>query len=440
MDGKLCNMWVGVREVTFKIPIVFVLTLQLPLFGEPGLQLSYWGINTFMDHSLYIHIPFCRRRCHYCDFNTYAGMEDRIPAYIDALIKELRIAFASLMDPELSTIYLGGGTPSIVGLSHYTRLFQEIRDFAVLRPDVEISIEANPGTLSLAYLMGLREIGVNRISIGVQSTDTFDLQRLDRIHLVEDILLSLQTARQAGFDNINFDMIFGLPWQNLKSWENSLARALALKPEHFSLYSLIIEPGTLLHSWHQRGLISLQDGDLEADMYEVAMGMLADSGYEHYEISNWAMAEKDRDNRCRHNLRYWRNQSYIGIGAGAHGYVNHIRTANKRQIKDYIQSVEQIGSEVKPLPTAGATDFSEAVDRETQMRDFMVLGFRMVGEGVSQERFQTTYGVGILDVFEEEIAKLLEQGLIEWKDVAQSGLRLSKRGVFLANRVFREFV
>jgi oxygen-independent coproporphyrinogen-3 oxidase len=393
-----------------------------------------------MNYSLYVHIPFCKHRCHYCDFNTYADKESLIPGYIDALIEEIRIVNAYLPNIILHSIYFGGGTPSLISISDYQKLFAFINTHFLISGDCEISLEANLGTISLPYLTGLRSIGFNRVSFGVQSTNSIDLPRLDRIHSVSDILDAMRWAKRAGFENINWDMIFNFPWQDLSSWQRSLSRALDLQPQHFSLYSLIIEPGTPFHNWYQRGLIAPQDSDLEADMYEFAIEALENAGYFHYEISNWAKSDPVNDFRCRHNLQYWLNQPYIGIGAGSHGYLGNIRTENVLEIEQYIDHMSAVSSFSGHFPETPATISTLEVDRDTQMRDFMWLGLRLVREGVSMERFRHTFGCSARDVFGTEIGELLGLGLVEWGGFDQSNLRLTRKGILLANQVFLRFI
>lgn len=393
-----------------------------------------------MIYSAYVHIPFCTHRCNYCDFNTFAGMEKVIPDYVSALVEEIRIVGREKTNISLHSIYFGGGTPSLISIDLYERILSTYRKEFDLREDCEITIEANPGTLTFNYLRGLRNLGVNRLSIGVQSTDTFDLIRLDRSHNINDILNSVRFARKAGFNNINLDMIFSLPWQNLSGWEYSLSRAITLKPEHFSLYSLIVEPGTLLYRWYQKGLITLQDQDLEGDMYQRAIDMLMDSGYEHYEISNWAKKTPNHNLQSRHNKQYWYNLPYIGFGAGAHGYAEDIRTVNVGKIPEYIQRIKQTKKMDLTFPTSPATISATRVERLTKMKDFMMLGLRLVKKGVSLERFQKLYGMSMIDVFGDEIKSLLDQKIIEWVGQDKNQLRLSRRGVMVANQAFMEFV
>jgi oxygen-independent coproporphyrinogen-3 oxidase len=396
------------------------------------------GITTFMTYSLYFHIPFCRRRCHYCDFYTTTGKESLISAYFDALIKEFRLATHSRERITVHSIYFGGGTPSLVSPSDYKRLIDTIQSESNITEECEISLEANPGTLSRRYLNELNDLGFNRISLGVQSTNDFDLLRLDRIHNSEDVLISLYNAREAGFNNISLDLIFGLPWQDLNSWRNTLEKAILLEPEHFSIYSLIIEPGTPLFNWYQRGLIAEKDQDLEGEMYEYTIKCLAGAGYEHYEISNWRNLKSAQDFRCRHNLQYWRNQPYFGFGAAAHGYVDGFRTVNTPNLTAYLDRLKN-HPQISPLsPGMPAVVSMEEVDPITQMHDFMWLGLRLIQEGVSAERFSSLYGYSMQEKFRDEIEYLISYGLVAWDEGER--LHLTPRGVMVANQVFMQFV
>lgn len=393
-----------------------------------------------MNYSLYIHIPFCLHRCHYCDFNTYVGQDTLIPAYADALIKELRIVNSQKPNITIHSIYFGGGTPSIFPASIYKRLFKEINNLFIITPDCEISLEANPSTLSKEYLQDLKFLGFNRISLGVQSTDNVDLKRLDRTHNIWEVLESIDKIRDSGFTNLNLDLIFGLPWQDLAGWENSLTRALQFKPEHFSIYSLIIEPGTPLFSWYQRGLISQQDQDFEGDMYEATINLMAENGYNQYEISNWAKSNEKMDYRCRHNMQYWLGFPYIGIGAGAHGFASGYRTVNTPTIGEYIQRCDRNGQSSKPFPWTPAQIQTKKVDVQTQMMEFMMVGLRLTKEGVSEDRFSKLFRKSMKEVFTKEIDKLISQGLVAWSDESKNRLQLTERGVMVANRVFMAFV
>ena len=393
-----------------------------------------------MNFSVYIHIPFCQHRCHYCDFVTTTGKESLIPRYVDALCREIRIANNLMGKVVVHSIYFGGGTPSLIPSTAYEQILKTLDDQFELTPDCEISLEANPGTITEVYLNDLFSLGINRLSLGVQSTDSFDLVRLDRIHTLDDVLDGVYHARRAGFTNLNLDLIYGLPWQSLVSWKHSLSRAVSLQPEHFSLYSLIIEPGTALDAWYKKGLIAQQDQDLEADMYEFAMNMLNEAGYRQYEISNWAKTSSGRDLRSRHNLQYWLNQPYFGFGAAAHGYVGNKRTANTPLIEDYIHRITDRNTNDQDSGHFPAAISLSEVDKATQMKDFMMLGLRLVEDGVSQIDFMDRYGRELETEFQVEITQLLKQGLIEWVTDSRERLRLTKRGVFLANQVFMQFV
>lgn len=393
-----------------------------------------------MNYSLYIHIPFCSHRCHYCDFNTYVGKNSLIPDYFDALIREFRVVYRSNPEIRLHSIYFGGGTPSLVHPSLYEVLFEEIRNHLNLTSDCEISLEANPNTLTNEYLQDLKGIGFNRISLGVQSTNSLDLKRLDRTHDIWEVLDSIENIRKSGFKNLNLDLIFGLPWQDINGWKNSLLRSIELKPEHFSIYSLIIEPGTPLFSWYQQGLISQQDQDLEGDMYEMTIDMMADAGYEQYEISNWSKKDENEDYQCRHNLQYWLGYPYLGLGAGAHGYASGYRTVNTPTIDDYIHRCFQTDQKKAPFPSSPAQIAMEKLDLKTQMMDFMMVGLRLTREGVSEERFAKLFGISMIEVFDKEISKLINKGLVTWTDESKDRLHLTRRGIMVANQAFMEFV
>ena len=312
-------------------------------------------------YSLYIHVPFCRHRCAYCDFNTYAGQEDSLPAYVEALCRE--IAFTGQNAPEkisLHTVFFGGGTPSLLTPRQFESILETIsRYFELSNP--EVTIEANPGTVSLSDLRDLRSLGINRISFGVQSANPFELRMLERAHSYFDVINAVTWARAAGFDNLNLDLIYGLPLQTLEVWSATVKLILGLAPEHLSLYALTLEHGTPFGRWSSRGLIPLPDPDLAADMYEWASETLEAAGYTQYEISNWAKdsalsgaapSPKGERSRivpkrgnayapptfaCAHNLQYWRGLPYLAAGAGAHGYVNGYRYSNVLRIKTYIE-------------------------------------------------------------------------------------------------------
>ncbi|UYN91151.1 MAG: radical SAM family heme chaperone HemW [Anaerolineales bacterium] len=393
--------------------------------------------------SLYLHIPFCRHRCGYCDFNTYAGLDNLIPAYTDALIAEAEwLAAAAGERLPVHTIFLGGGTPSLLPLEGMQRLLQALHTAYDVAADAEISLEANPGTLSPEYLAGLRAAGFNRISLGVQSASPHELLVLEREHDFSDVVNSVKWARQAGFENLNLDWIFGLPGQSLASWQRNLELAIGLAPEHLSLYALSIEHGTPFKELDTRGLLALPDGDAAAEMYELADSMLGGAGFVQYEISNWAKPGADgQPLACRHNLQYWRNLPYAGLGAGAHGFLAGDRTANVLAPAAYIkrmrEAVQAGGAKAAQLPRTPATASAEPVDAQREMGETMMMGLRLVREGVSQAGFAERFGSTLEQAYGRSIRALQQRGLLE---IAAGALRLTQQGRLLGNQVFMEFV
>ena len=393
-----------------------------------------------VPYSLYLHIPFCSHRCCYCDFNTYAGIENLIPSYVEALCAEISSYKETVeANPPVHTIFFGGGTPSLLNIRQFERILIEIESSFRLFPELELSIEANPGSLSLVYLQELRKLGANRLSIGMQSTNPQELHLLERRHRFMDVINSVKWARKAGFDNLNLDLIFGIPYQTLGSWSQSLSLGMALKPEHLSLYALTVEHGTPLSHWVDRGLVLDSDPDLAAEMYELADQRLAEVGYIQYEISNWALQNSQgKLLSCQHNLQYWRNLPYIGLGAGAHSYVNGYRTANVLSPLAYIDRC--VGDRKNQFPSTSATANALPIDRVTEMGETMMMGLRLTKEGVSNLDFRDRFGQDLLDVFPNEIQGLLKDGLLEWGSDRRAVLRLTSRGRLLGNQVFMRFV
>ncbi|MBI4306139.1 MAG: radical SAM family heme chaperone HemW [Chloroflexi bacterium] len=287
---------------------------------------------------LYVHIPFCETKCPYCDFNTYAGIEPLIPEYVLALRKELRIWGSLLGRPTVGTVFLGGGTPSYLPAEALESVVGTMRDAFELLPDAEVTMEANPDDCSPAKLADARGAGLNRISIGVQSLDDRLLKSLGRRHDAAQAVSAARTARSAGFKNVNLDLMFGLPDQSLAHWEDSLAGVMELAPDHVSLYALTLEPNTPLAAWVKAGKVADPDPDLAADMYEHAEDVMASAGFRHYEISNWARPGFE----SRHNLVYWTNGPYLGVGPGAHSHLRATRFANLKSPREYIRRMREI--------------------------------------------------------------------------------------------------
>jgi oxygen-independent coproporphyrinogen-3 oxidase len=378
-----------------------------------------------VDAGLYIHIPFCQARCAYCDFNTYAGLQSLHADYVSALVREIEGAGPA----RVRTIYIGGGTPTVLPPSLLARILDAVRRRFSVAPDVEITVEANPGTVDAATLEDLLTLGINRLSLGVQSFHDDELRLLGRSHSMAQAVDTLDAARRAGLDNVSIDLIYGLPGQALDAWQASLDRALALRPAHLSLYALSLEPGTPLAAAVSAGRLPAPDPDLAAEMYERARTRCAAAGYLHYELSNWARAPALR---CRHNLRYWRNEPYLGIGAGAHAY--HVgntggrRSANVAHPADY---VERLASGMSPAA------WQEEIGRTLAMGETMMLGLRLVEEGVAFDRFHARFGTDLVRTFAGALDELAPFGLVER---CSDRVRLTPRGHLLANQALYRFL
>jgi len=392
---------------------------------------------------LYIHIPFCARKCPYCDFNSYAGLDALQAPYVEALIAEMTW-LAQRREWQANTVFIGGGTPTILPLSLLTGVLDAAGVHFCVSPDAEITVEANPGTVDAAYLAALRVAGVNRLSLGVQSFHDDELRLLGRIHTVAEVVTAFRAARRAGFHNVSLDLIFGLPRQSPDRWRATLTQALALEPEHLSLYSLTVEDGTLLADWIARGDLPPPDDDLAADMYELAEEMLEAAGYLHYEISNWAKggasgsqgATHNLPSVCRHNLAYWRNEAYLGLGAGAHSSWRERRWCNLPWPQDYVARMAEgdVGEAPWESPVAIKV---EAINERLAMGETMMLGLRLLKEGVPLARFAARFGRSLLDVYADELTSLQAEGLVER---LSDRVRLARRGWLLGNQVFRCFL
>lgn len=413
--------------------------------------------------SLYLAIPFCQVRCAYCDFNTYAGLAHLMAPYARALAREVRLvgeaARAAGVQSTVHTVFFGGGTPSLLPLEHYSELLAAMRAGFTLAPDAEITLEANPGTVDQAHLSGLLALGFNRLSFGVQSSHADELRLLDRLHTFDDVVRAVGQARAAGFDasggGLNLDLIFAVPHQTLGMWQATVLRALALEPEHLSLYALSLENGTPLRSWVYRGLLPMPDADLAADMYVWASETLAAHGYHQYEISNWAKTKDESVSStlhdpspalqggsafipgyaCRHNLQYWRNRPYLGLGAGAHGCAGGWRYSNVLAPAAYIERLADGVARAYPFSPVLLQSTPQTTD--DAMGETMMLGLRLIGEGVRAAEFEARYGVGLEARYGRTLRHLQQLRLIDWD---AQGVRLTPGGRLLGNRVFREFV
>lgn len=390
-----------------------------------------------MPHSsIYLHIPFCRRRCGYCDFNTFAGLSRFIPGYVDALCQEVKWAGENADSVDsVHTIFFGGGTPSLLNSEQVSRILSTIRGSFQVLSDAEITMEANPGTVTRESIAEYAGAGVNRLSFGMQSAHPEDLRTLDRTHTFSEVLDAVKFCRLAGIRHINLDLIFGIPGQTLDRWRNTLELAVATGVDHLSLYALTIEEGTPMHHWASRGLIDIPDDDLAAEMYELAEDLLGGHGFEQYEISNWARGE---DARCRHNVQYWEYGPYFGFGAGAHGFVNGVRTENVHSVFEYLKMMKE-GRE-NEFPGGPAVLEVNRLTAWEQMQEMLMVGLRMTSDGVSARRFEKRFGLDMEHLFEAQFIRLEREGLIEWIDKPERSVRLTQRGKLLGNQVFMEFI
>lgn len=375
---------------------------------------------------LYFHIPFCQERCTYCAFNIYTGLNHLIQPYVDALHQEIRWQARSEPVP---AIYFGGGTPSLLTSTQVKSILTTIQDNFEILPNCEITLEANPDTLTQQKLDEWRELGVNRLSLGMQSIHNTELTLFGRDHTQRETDHAIRMARQAGFDNLSLDLIYGVPHQTLERWCDTLAYAIGLTPEHFSLYSLQIESGTELARRIKYGELPMPDDDIAADMYDAATDMLAKAGIEQYEISSWGKPS-------RHNLQYWYNLPYLGLGAGAHGYANGVRTVNVMRPEKYI---ERITSQSTPLiyPRTAANQSAENIGREEEMFETVILRLRLLKEGLPRGYFEQRFGEPLDSRYGNVIQKLKQQRLIEERD---DTLFLAPHARLIGNRVFQAFL
>lgn len=380
--------------------------------------------------ALYLHIPFCTAKCGYCDFNSYEGLGHLVPAYTPALVQELELWAPAARRFQVRTVFFGGGTPSLSSLADLESITTAVRRAYNVAPDAEWTLEANPGELTLEHLQGMRSLGINRLSIGVQSLHDDELQLLERIHTADRAIEAIEAARTAGFDNLNIDLIFGLMDQPLAKWQQTLERVLALRPEHLSCYALTVEPGTALAYRVAKGQLATPDPDVVADQYEWTRQRLAAAGYHHYEISNWALPGRE----CQHNLVYWRADPYLGLGAGAHSFFAGQRFANLDAPNRYVDAVTATAAQRNATGTATMLqiDGGEQPNDATLRSDAIILGLRLM-EGVDPAEFASRFGVTVEAAFGAAITRHLGLGLLE---LADGRLRLTPRGQLLSNEVF----
>jgi len=376
--------------------------------------------------SLYLHIPFCISKCSYCDFTSFARPEISPVSYVELLLEELRLRSVTLAQQVVPTIYFGGGTPSLLTPAQIDRLLAAARNHFLIEPAAEITLEANPGTVTPASLDGYLSAGANRLSLGIQSLDDRQLEILGRIHSAAEGRTAFWSARTAGFGNIGIDLMHGLPGQTLAAWQETLQEAVAMKPEHISVYGLSIEEGTPFAKKAAQGALPLPEEELAAAMFELTAEYLCAAGYEHYEISNFALPGY----RSRHNQVYWQRGNYLGFGAAAHSFLNSPGYGKRWENRS---GLAECGAAVssKKLPDT----FIELTRREA-MAEFMFLGLRLL-EGVDKAEFARQFGVEPEEAFPNVVGMLCGKGLLQEQG---SILQLTSKGLLLANLVMQEFV
>lgn len=400
---------------------------------------------------LYIHIPFCMKKCNYCDFLSFTADEDTQRRYIEALNREIAFYGKHCKDYVLSTVYIGGGTPSWLGEEEIAAVMETVYAAFSVKEDAEISLECNPGTVTARKLSVYRQSGINRLSIGLQSADNRELKLLGRVHTFEQFLKTYELAREAGFTNINVDLMNSLPGQTTDSFSVTLQKVCRLRPEHVSAYSLIIEKGTPFYDLYKFDAVK-QAAGMQTDalpteeevcaMTKMTERVLAEHGYVHYEVSNFALPGY----ACRHNIGYWKRAEYLGVGLGAASLLSNIRYTNTGELYAYLEGAaclrlglwENPGEDgqTEELPAANLHVSVERIDRRGQMEEFMFLGLRML-DGISRQEFEECFGVPIEAVYQETMARLQEEGLL----IKRAGrIYLSERGQEVSNYALAQFL
>lgn len=400
---------------------------------------------------IYIHIPFCKHKCYYCDFVSFSSKEEIVEKYIKTVIKELKKYLENkefMKNYNVTTIYIGGGTPSYIDSKYIEEILKEIEKNLVNNDtkfqDIEVTLEVNPGTINEEKVNLYKEAKINRISMGLQSTNDQILKQIGRIHTYNEFLDAYGIVKKAGFDNINIDLMIGLPNQTISDVKESLNKIIELNPNHISVYSLILEEGTVLDKLIEEGKMELLDEELERSMYWYVKNTLEINGFNHYEISNFSKTGKE----SKHNLNCWEQKEYIGIGTSAHSYINGVRYCNKSSVEKYIENINNKNIDVNEIIKLGNGDenFLEKVEEvyeideiqslEDKKREYMLLSLRKL-EGVKISRFKEKFVENPIYVYHKELEKLVEEDLIR---IDGDRIFLSRRGIDLANLVWEEFV
>ena len=390
---------------------------------------------------LYLHIPFCMKKCDYCDFLSFPADRHSKQKYVEALQREIAFYGTYFKDVPVETIFVGGGTPSFLDTAQMLSLMETVRDFFPVREDAEITVECNPGTVTAEKLDAYKKIGINRLSIGLQSPDNRELVMLGRVHTWEQFLKTYELARKQEFDNINVDLMTSLPGQTYKSFLKSLETVLLLKPEHLSAYSLMIEKGTPFYNRYKFDAVKQEAGMQteilpdEETMYQITkktQQLLQERGYHWYETSNFAKPGKE----CRHNIGYWTRKDYLGLGLGASSLLDNVRTANVTDLYTYIEDSNDIHLLESESFATNLHASSDAVSRKAQMEEFMFLGLRLI-DGIKRETFFQTFGVQIEAIYGDTMGMLIDRDLLEQKEGV---IRLTDLGQDVSNRVLAQFL
>lgn len=372
--------------------------------------------------SLYIHIPFCAQKCLYCDFPSFARKDHLRKAYIEALNKEIISLREKHNNLEINTIFIGGGTPSVLESDELECLLKEVAKLNMAK-DIEYSMECNPGNLTEEKLEVMKKYGVNRISMGLQAKQDNLLKGLGRIHNYKTFKENFLLAKKVGFNNINVDLMFGLPNQRLNEWEETLREIISLEPAHISAYSLIIEEGTAFYNLYENDKLKLPTEEEERKMYHLAKKILEENGFNQYEISNYAKERKE----CRHNLAYWNMDNWIGVGSAAASYINGKRIKNISSVEEYINSINEKGEAVEEIINNSKND---------NIEEFMFMGLRKIN-GIDENEFKKRFSMNINDVYGEILNKYIDEGLL----IRESGrIFLSEKGIEISNVIIADFL
>lgn len=386
-------------------------------------------MNKKQELGIYIHIPFCAKKCYYCDFVSYPNMKEKQKEYVEALKKEIKSY--DLQNYNITTIYIGGGTPSYIESKYIVEVLEYIKSKLNANEtkfeNMEITIEVNPGTVTKEKLLDYKKVGINRLSIGLQSTNDRLLKQIGRIHKYQDFLQTYNLARNVGFTNINIDLMLGLPNQSIKDLKESIEKVISLQPEHISIYSLIVEEGTKLYKQIETGELHLPEEELERKMYWYTKSKLELAGYKHYEISNYAKPKRE----SKHNSNCWEQKQYIGIGASAHSYLDNIRYCNVSNLKEYISNMENVEADFEEKYIV-----NERQNLEDRKNEFMLLGLRKI-DGVSIAMFKEKYVENPIFRYRDSLEKLVNEGLVL---IDGDMIKLTNKGLDLANIVWEEFI